>query len=119
MYKDRPSKDQPTRRTPETATLLFHIYSSHPSGIVKPIVLQLNISDHDLSLCMTLCCSQEARTLFVLKRNFRSFDATQCEKDLRNSITTVLKEQDTEKTSLAFKEYYTEFLDRHAPPWFD
>ena len=109
---------EPTRVTPTTATIIDHVYSSHPENIIECFTSTFSISDH-YPICFTRkvnCKIPKTDHITSTYRSFKHFDESLFLNDLEMDIASFT----TTHSSLDedFSSWYSIImsnLDKHAP----
>ena len=110
---------KPTRVTPNSATLLDHIYTNNDTKVTNVRLSDISISDHNPVACTWLCKSiKSAKTSHttIIYRCFKSFDNNRFLADLSTTDFSPVYNYDNPNDALTV--WYNTFLpvlDKHAP----
>ena len=101
--------NEPTRITPTSATIIDHVYTSHPENIIKCSVSSISLSDH-FPICFTRKINNKIpkhKHITTSYRCYKHFDENQFLSELTNDLNTV----DADKLSIdKDKASQTQFL---------
>ena len=125
--------NEPTRITETSATLIDHIYTSHPDRIVSSGVVHCGISDHSLVYAIRkIAKTTNLRHKYIISRNFKNFDASAFTDDLKKLPWNDIHQFPCDPNVMwkRWKEMFLMVLKQHAPhkkrrikhkkiPWFN
>ena len=86
---------EPTRVTQTSATIIDHVYTSHPENIVNCIVSDLSLSDH-FPICFTRKINQRIlkhKHITTSYRCFKNFDENSFLLELTNDLNTFVADE--------------------------